>query len=174
MSSPDKDPSTRVLGKGMTIAAWVVALLLLSFFFNHWLDKQHNPNQQVDSMVSAEGQREVILQRNRMGHYVATGFINRHQVTFLLDTGATDVSIPARLAKRLGLERGAPVYYQTANGTITAYSTVLNEIRLGEISLHNVRAHINPQMNDDDILLGMSFLKQLEFTQKGAELILRQ
>ena len=47
-----------------------------------------------------------ILESNRQHHYVASGTINGRPVTFLLDTGATDVVIPAQLADRLKLRRG--------------------------------------------------------------------
>jgi aspartyl protease family protein len=45
---------------------------------------------------------------------------------------------------------------------------------IGDIKLTNVSAHINPSMDFDEILLGMSALKQIEFTQRGDTLILRQ
>jgi len=37
-----------------------------------------------------------------------------------------------------------------------------------------VRASINPQSSDDNILLGMTFLKHLDFAQRGDQLTLRQ
>jgi len=109
-----------------------------------------------------------------MGHYLANGEINGRPVTFLLDTGATDISIPALLAKDLGLERGAARRYQTANGTITTYGTRLETVRLGGIVRRQVRAHINPGMRQGEVLLGMSFLKHLEMVQRGNQLTLRQ
>jgi len=45
---------------------------------------------------------------------------------------------------------------------------------MGSIKLVNVRASINPYVTGDDVLLGMSFLKYLEFTQKGTQLTIRQ
>jgi aspartyl protease family protein len=166
--------SPQRLGKGMIYAAWLLVLGLLFFFFNHFLDKQHNPNQDINTQYDQDGTREVILQRNRQGHYVATGTINGQPVIFFLDTGATMVSIPERVANRLNLERGAPMLASTANGTITTYSTQLDNIALGGIELHKVRASINPSMSSEEILLGMSFLKHLEFTQRGDVLTLRQ
>lgn len=134
-----------------------------------------NPNQSVQSAVSSDGLRIVTLQRNKYGHYVATGKINNQDVTFMLDTGATDVSIPEDLAAQLGLERGPPATYRTANGLITSYRTRIPKIQLGNIVLKDVRASINPATSrEDTILLGMSFLKKIEFTQKGDQLILRQ
>ena len=124
--------------------------------------------------LSADGVREVVLRQNRAGHYVASGGINGQPVTFLLDTGATSVSIPASVAGRLGLKRGAAMRAHTANGTVTTYATRLDEVRLGNISLENVRADINPHMLGDEVLLGMSFLRKLEFTQRDRELTIRQ
>jgi aspartyl protease family protein len=158
----------------MLIAGWVLGLALLSFFFSDLLDKQNNPNQHINAVVSTSGVKEVILQRNREGHYLATGKINGQAVEFLLDTGASDVSVPQRVAQRLGLRRGPAAVYGTANGNITSYLTKIDSLNLGGIELHAVRASINPSMDGDTILLGMSFLKHLEFTQRGDTLIIRQ
>ncbi len=158
----------------MMIAGWIVGLGLLTLIFGNILDGQFNPNQQVATQIGNDGVREVVLQRNRYGHYVASGEINGHTVEFLLDTGASDVSIPQLVAAQLGLKRGQPLVYNTANGSITAYMTQLRNLRLGDIELHDIPASINPYKGDDTILLGMSFLKHLEFTQRGDTLIIRQ
>jgi aspartyl protease family protein len=92
----------------------------------------------------------------------------------MLDTGASDVAIPEDIAREIGLKRGRAMIYQTANGPATVYATRLNEISLGDIHLKNIRATINPNYQSNDILLGMSFLKHLEFTQRGDQLTLRQ
>jgi len=105
---------------------------------------------------------------------VASGSINNTPVVFLLDTGASDVSVPEKLAQAIGLKRGRPMIYQTANGTITVYATRLDKVDLGGIVLGQVRASINPNMQGNKVLLGMSFLKHLEFTQRGDTLILKQ
>lgn len=170
--APSHAPVQRV-GKGMMYAAWLVALGLLTWSFQGWLTEQDNPNRQVESSVSDDA-TEVVLQRNRHGHYQATGQINGEQVQFLLDTGATTVAVPVRLAERLGLGRGPAITISTANGTATAYLTRLDDVRLGDITLHDIAATITPSMGGDDVLLGMSFLKQLEFTQRGDSLTLRQ
>ncbi len=161
------------VGTGMMIVAWIIIIGLLTLVFNGFLENKYNPNQQVETYQTNTGQREVILQRGSHGHYIATGTINGHAVTFLLDTGATDVAIPERIAKKIGLKRGIPMQVSTANGTITVYSTRLDSVTLGLIEMNGVRANINPYMDSDEILLGMSFLKHLELTQKGNILILR-
>lgn len=169
----DHEATTR-LGKGMFYAFWLVLFGLLMLVFDYYLDRQQNPNQSVETERAADGAREVVLERNRYGHYVVSGQVNGEPVVFMLDTGASDVSIPAQLAQRLGLERGPEQDYQTANGTITGYLTELDRVSIGGIELRGVRGSINPHAYDQEILLGMSFLRHLEFTQRGDTLILRQ
>jgi len=172
----DNQGSDDTHGTGITLVvlAWVVILGLLAWWFDDYEKSQYNPNQQINTRSSAIGEQEIVLQRNRFGHYVATGQINGKPVTFLVDTGASDVSIPDGLADSLGLERGISQVYNTANGQITANLTRLDRISIGSIELHNIPASINPSVKGDDILLGMSFLKNLEFTQRGDTLTIRK
>nr|WP_178114088.1 TIGR02281 family clan AA aspartic protease [Pseudomonas sp. SST3] len=157
----------------MLVLAWGAGLLLATRFFGDWEQSRFNPNREPVSVVRGD-QIEVRLESNIQGHFVADGLINGEPVTFLLDTGATDVAIPAEQAERLGLPRGAPVALQTANGQTTGYRTMLDSLTLGDIVLHDVRALIAPGFGGEQVLLGMSALKQLEFTQRAGTLVLRQ
>ena len=112
--------------------------------------------------------------RNRSGHYVFDGEINRHKVTFLVDTGATTTAIPAHLQQTLDLTAGAPTSVSTANGIATAYLTRLDQLALGDIELHDVKASIIQGMAVDEVLLGMNVLKNFELIQRGNHLIIRQ
>lgn len=162
------------MGKGMIILAWLLLLGLLTLFFSKLLDQQHNPNSDLQNRIDTTGTREVQLLRNRAGHYVASGEINGSSVIFFLDTGATTISIPGKVAKRLGLKAGYAMNVQTANGTVQVYSTRLKQVRLGGIEIFDVAANINPHMQGEEILLGMNVLKKLELIQKGDTLTIRQ
>jgi aspartyl protease family protein len=164
---------TQSMGKAMMILAWCAVLGLLVLFFGHWEATAYNPNQTPLSAQSAT-QNSVVLQRNRYHHYVTQGFINGEEVTFLLDTGATDVVIPEAIAKRLRLSKGAKQRANTANGIVTVFDTQLDQLSIGDITLKNVNASINPSMDMGEILLGMSALKEIEFTQRGDQLTLKQ
>jgi aspartyl protease family protein len=168
----NKTDNSSKLGQAMIYIAWLLFLAILTFGFSRYLEQQNNPNQNVASTIN-KNIIEVRLKQNRYGHYVTTGQINHTAVTFLLDTGATLISIPASLANKLQLKKGYPSQSRTANGTITVYSTRLNSVSIGAIELHNIRASINPHMAGDEVLLGMSFMKHLELIQKGKELILK-
>ena len=163
----------RKTGLTMLIVAWLILLGLLALFFNDYLTDRQNPNQLPTSSTTTGGV-EVVLQPNYQHHYLVSGLINDQKVTFLLDTGATDVVIPDSLAPRLGLSRGRAHYANTANGAIQVYTTRLKSVAIGDIRLSDVRASLNPAMDGDVILLGMSALKEIEFTRRGELLILRQ
>ncbi|MCK5360860.1 MAG: TIGR02281 family clan AA aspartic protease [Gammaproteobacteria bacterium] len=157
----------------MMFMAWLLGFAMLIIYFNYFLDNERNPNQSVYSRFDEQGNTEVILKRNRYGHYVTNGKINGVTVQFMLDTGATDVAIPEGLAEKLSLRKGPERRYHTANGTVTAYSTLLDSVLIGPIEVRDVRASINPGLKGKEILLGMSVLKRIEFTQRGDTLILR-
>ncbi len=161
------------LGTGMLVLAWVAFGALAVYWFDGMLDRQRNPNQAVNTTFQ-DGAREVVLQRNRSGHYITSGKINGKDVVFMLDTGATTVAIPGKLADSLELPIGQEFLTQTANGVATSYSTRLDSVSIGEIGLNNVAAAVSPGLQMEQILLGMSFLQHVEFTQRGDVLILRQ
>lgn len=174
MTEYQERPPGKQLGQGMLIACFVLILGGLTLFFDDFLKHQNNPNQNPASFETSDGRREVVLEQNRQGHYVASGTINGLSVTFLLDTGATDVAIPATIADRAGLSRGSRSQAATANGIINVFSTSLDELSIGNIRLHNVNASITSNMPGETILLGMSALRQVEITQRGQTLTLRQ
>ena len=106
MFPPNQKPPGRSIGKGMLIVSFSLGLIALTMFFDGVLQSQSNPNSEPEFNETDNGIKEVVLQRNRQGHYVANGTINGVPVTFLLDTGATDVAIPAAIARRAGLNQG--------------------------------------------------------------------
>lgn len=161
----------RRLGVTMSIAAWVLALMLLTWMASRFLQNEHNPNSNLSLSIDGVGVAEVRLKRNRAGHYVASGEINGYPVIMLVDTGATTVAVNSKLADRLGLERSGRVVTQTANGEVVGWRTLLRRVRLGAIEMHAVPAIVIPNLGDE-ILLGMSFLKRLTLIQRGDELIL--
>jgi aspartyl protease family protein len=160
-------------GRIMMILAWVAGLVLLTVVFEDQLAARFNPNASPDVVTDEHGVQQVVLERNAQGHYVAGGFINGVPVTFLLDTGATHVAVSETLADRLRLEKLAGGISQTANGAVAVWRTRLDEVRLGVLSLRDVPASILPSMSaSEPVLLGMSFLKQVDFSQSDGRLVL--
>ena len=154
---------------GMQIVGWLMAIALVTWFFHDYIDRESNPNRVPQ--VTANG--EVVLKRDRAGHFTAGGTINGHPVQFMLDTGATQIAIPGPLAERLKLKRGMPVDLLTAAGPARGYSTRLGSVKLATIEAKDLGAVIAEGLSADYVLLGMNFLRRLEIVQRGDELILR-
>ena len=164
----------RKIGKTMTTITWLLVLGLLTLVFNRFIESEQNPNQSPHAYLAENDHKVVVLKMNRSGHYVASGKINQVPVEFLLDTGATDVAISEKLARKLKLEITGQTMSQTANGVVPSFSTVLDSVTIGNITLNNVRASIFSGLPGGEVLLGMSFLKQLEMVQKGKTMTLIQ
>ncbi len=163
--SPNKGLSTT-----MAILAWGFAIGILAWMFHDWQTQSQKPVTE-----SSGGINSVSIPAGPFGHYRIKGSINGIPVNFLVDTGATSISIPADLGNKLVLSKGLPYRVSTANGNIQVNSTRIDRLQFGSIQLTNLNAHLNPGMSaDQDVLLGMSALKQLEFTQSNGWLTIRQ
>ena len=170
---PELDDFPSRLGKVLLLGAWVVGLIIAVLVFQDFIEEARNPNRNLQGAVGPNGTLQVVLQRNRAGHYVADGTINGHPVVFLLDTGATQVALPLSLARRLALPLRPGGTSRTANGDVETWSTSLANVNLGGLAAQGVAATVLPGMQGDEVLLGMSYLKRFELVQKGDTLTLR-
>ncbi len=124
--------------------------------------------------ASAPSDRQhTVLDADARGHFVTEGFVNGAPVRFLIDTGATMVSLPARDADRLGIDyrRGRATVTHTANGVAYAHVVRLDTVRVGGITLSSVDA-IVLESGLDTALLGMSFLNRVEMKNEGRTMTL--
>lgn len=170
---PSVEDTPSRIGRVMLFAAWVVGLALLVLVFQRFVDQGENPNRDLELSLDSGGRHQVVLARNRTGHYVALGRINGEAVTFMIDTGATDVALSLELAKSLELRLGAGRISRTANGDVQTWAALLDEVDLGGLAAQRVRASVLPNMPGDQVLLGMSYLKRFEMIQRDGTLILR-
>ena len=161
------------LGKGMMAVGWLLFIGLMSFWFNSIEEDRSYPNR-TPSSHTENGVISVTLKQDRQGHYTVRGLINNSPIDFLVDTGATEVVIPAGLAKRLNLQPGRAKRASTANGPVTVYQTNLARLSIADLHFDNVSGLINPGMTGTSALLGMSVLKHLELTQTGNTLVLKR
>jgi aspartyl protease family protein len=107
----------------------------------------------------------------------ADGKINGKPVHFLIDTGATLVSIGRSDAKRLKIDlaRARPDYSQTANGVIKTLHVKLDSVSVGGIQLNDVEGAVRDSDHDISyVLLGMSFLQRMEMKREGDRMQLRK
>ena len=93
--------------------------------------------------ASTDGYREKTLSPDSAGEYWVEGLVEGASVRFLVDTGATYVSLSSDMAARAGVrpDSSAPqARMQTANGMSDAYQVTLKNISLGSMYMSDVPA----------------------------------
>jgi len=133
--------------------------------------------QDIGSTFSSPQRSAVRIWPDRSGTYSIVGSINRYPVDFVVDTGATFVSLNRREAQRLGIDYqvdGTPGRSATAAGYSRIFLVMLNRVKVGEIELRNVRAAIHDSDFPKQVLLGMSFLARVDMRRAGQALELRR
>jgi aspartyl protease family protein len=126
------------------------------------------------SAESASGSR-VIIPADSRGHFLVTATINgAASVRFLVDTGATMVSISQEDARRAGINylAGERALSQTASGIAPIYRVKLDSLKVGDITVYNVDAAVHTGGKLPIGLLGMSFLNRMEMKRDAAALTL--
>ena len=141
------------------IAIFVIILYSFRFDFislkNRFLGELNPSNIQVNSAD------KIIINMSYGNHFYANVKINDKNIRFLIDTGATDMVLSLKDAKRVGIDLKTLIFnkpYQTANGISYGASVILRDIKFGNLNLKNIPASVN---NSDMgvSLLGMSFLR---------------
>jgi aspartyl protease family protein len=161
-------------GLGRLFAGLAIVALLGLYWFNQ---QQHGTYFETASGVAggeSVASKALRVRRGFDGHYRIDGAINGVPVRFMIDTGATTVAVPESVAMRAELPRGRSYQTRTANGTARAFDSRIDRLQVGPISLRNVRAGIATGLRGDEVLLGMSVLSRLEFSQRDGVLHLRQ
>ncbi|WAG10678.1 retroviral-like aspartic protease family protein [Aeromonas dhakensis] len=143
------------------LLAWLSLMGLLTLYF-------HSLTQ---PSVTASG--ELLLRADQSGHYRLEGAINGQPVQLLLDTGATRITVPQRVAERLGLTAHGSSQVNTAAGFIRVGNGSIETLAMGPLTLYDLAIFINPAAAGDEVLVGMNALGRLELVQKERQLLLR-
>lgn len=115
----------------------------------------------------------IVLTAGSDGHFITQGQINNKLAQFLVDTGASVVSMSLADAERLGVDykSGRPIQLSTANGTIIGWQTTLASVRVGDVEIFNVPAVVAAR-EMPFILLGNSFLTRFQMNRTNEEMVL--
>ena len=117
----------------------------------------------------------IVLTAGTGGHFQTQGSINGHPVSFLVDTGATAVSMSTADAKRVGIdyEKGMPVGIQTANGTMRGWRVTLDRVRVGDVEIYGVDGTV-AERDMPYVLLGNSFLNRFQMKRENDRMTLER
>ncbi|MCP5277230.1 MAG: TIGR02281 family clan AA aspartic protease [Thiobacillus sp.] len=115
------------------------------------------------------GPDSVELQRTRDGHFYIDGRILAQPIRFLIDTGASTVSVSERLARQAGLGCDRVATFSTANGHVQGCTTRVERLLFGPFEVRDVGVVILPNLGGD-ALLGMNVLRRVRMEQAGDRL----
>ncbi|HSV37089.1 MAG TPA: TIGR02281 family clan AA aspartic protease [Ramlibacter sp.] len=117
----------------------------------------------------------IVLTVDSGGHFFSQGAINGQAVRFMVDTGATAVSMGAPDAERLGInyKAGQLGSSSTANGVITTWRVKLNSVRVGDVEVYEVDASVVP-VGMPFVLLGNSFLNRFQMKRENDQMVLER
>ena len=121
--------------------------------------------------------QQVSIPRGEGGHFRVTGSINGQTVSFMVDTGATSVSMSSVQARRLGIDytlSGTPVRAATASSAVDGYQVTLARVKVGDIELSNVQALVLEGRFPLEVLLGMSWLSRVRMDEQDNLLLLER
>jgi aspartyl protease family protein len=121
-------------------------------------------------MATSDPVREsTVLTADVKGHFYVDGQLNGRSVRFVVDTGATLISIPASEARRLSIDyqKGQRALMRTANGNATGYLIKLDTVSVGGVTIYAVDAVVMEGNGLASTLLGMSFLNRMNMKREG-------
>ena len=122
-------------------------------------------------------QAEIQIMSDNKGMYRTAGSINGIPVSFLVDTGATLIAMNSQHARKLGIDyrvTGTESFAATASDVVKVHKVKLASVKVGEIKINNVDAIVMEGVQPTRILLGMSFLGQVEMTNNQGLMKLRK
>lgn len=141
------------------------ALIWLSFGALMFLAFNTIVSPKVARPVVTDASGTVVIERSHDQHFYVEGAINDHPVTFLVDTGASLVSVSDDVACEIGLAPGAPALFDTAGGRVPEAS-----VRVGGIRVDGIRVGVG---QSERALLGENFLNKIDLNQEADRMILR-
>lgn len=123
----------------------------------------------------AGDRRRIVLHAGSNGHFRTQGQINGRTVNFIVDTGASVVSMSVTDAEAIGLryQSGQTVQVSTANGVTVGWRVKLSTVRLGSLDVYDVEALVTPAPMPY-VLLGNSYLTRFQMTRTNDQLVLEQ
>ncbi|MCW8962753.1 MAG: retroviral-like aspartic protease family protein [Gammaproteobacteria bacterium] len=136
--------------------------------------RKYGLGSQASTKLSEPGRRIVRIPSTG-GMFLTSGMINGRSVDFLVDTGASYVTMARPTADRLQiqyLENGKPATVSTAAQLRRAWQVKLNSVTVGGITLNQVNGTVIDTQHDQEVLLGMSFLNRLKFSQEQGLVVL--
>ncbi len=162
--------TTARLGALAIAAVWLAVAGVLYLVFAHIEDQR-----QASLKPYALSSGELVIPRQRDGHFHVDGEVNHQPVRFLVDTGASHVSVSQALATQAGLPPGQSITLNTANGQRPGQLVRNVPVRVGPLVLNDTSVTVGLSgLPAEQALLGQAFLKHFDVEIRRDEMVLRQ
>lgn len=148
-----------------------VLIIWITIFVSAYLYFDTRLEPRVSVVKSDLGSGEVIIPRSWDGHYYVPGSINGYPVKFLVDTGASVVSVGTDFARLANLPKGRPASFTTAGGVVQGEMVFDQIIEVGGIVINGL--HVSVGLHGDVALLGQNFLRKIDVIQSNDTMTLR-
>jgi aspartyl protease family protein len=130
------------------------------------------------AVAPGNGNGSVVIPPDSRGHFLVDGRVDGRRVSFMIDTGASVITLTATDAAALGIhpaQRDFSAVMGTANGTVRGAPVQLDMVEVGDLIVRDVGAVVLPDQALSTNLLGMSFLSRLRrFEYDAGKLVLEQ
>lgn len=148
------------------VAFWLLVMGVLYAAMTHYLKPK-------PVVITASG--DLVIPKARDGHFYAAGMVNGQPVQFMVDTGASLVTVSEPFARAAGIAAGVPTVFKTANGDLPGHVVSGVPVALGPVQVSSVRVGVGLVGGKvDDALLGQSFLSRFEVVLTQEKMILRR
>jgi aspartyl protease family protein len=160
---------TARLGALAIAAVWLAVAGVLYLVF-----ERIEQNRQASLKPYALSSGDLVIPRQRDGHFHVEGEVNRQPVTFLVDTGASHVSVSQAVATQAGLPAGQNITLHTANGQRPGQLVRSVPVRAGHLVLNDASVSVGLSgLQPNQALLGQAFLKHFDVEIRRDDMVLR-
>ena len=167
---PSPIQKTAQLGALAIAAVWLAVAGVLYLVFDRI---EHNRQASLKPYALDSG--DLVIPRQRDGHFHVEGEVNRQPVRFLVDTGASHVSVSQALATQAGLPAGQSITLHTANGPRQGQLVRSVPVRVGNLVLNDTSVAVGLSgLEPEQALLGQAFLRHFDVEIRRDEMVLRQ
>lgn len=168
-ASPRSPASAARRGTLALLVFWLAMAGLLYAGFSWW-----DARQRTALRPYTESGGQLVIPRQKDGHFYVAGEVNRQPVNFLIDTGASAVAITEAVARAANLPEGTPITLSTANGKRQARQVRAVPVKAGPLAYNDVTVTVGLRMDAaNDALLGQSFLRHFDVEMGADRMVLR-
>ncbi|MDR0289216.1 MAG: TIGR02281 family clan AA aspartic protease [Rickettsiales bacterium] len=158
------------------LVIWLLIIVITAMFIDSQGDKLSNRflSTFLPYKERIQNSGSIEFTKSYDGHFYIQAQVNGRNITFLLDTGATDIVLSQKDALNAGINlQNIQDFkiYETAKGQIRAGVVQIPQVKIGNFLINDVQASVNTHSMSHS-LLGMSFLRYFHFTIRDNKLIL--